>query len=288
VLKTCGIQAAAWFLLFDWAPIISGMPHFRKLDIRLRRFFVRLTKRTRFGWHGNPGKSLFHQHIRLLDHVVAHALQVPLLLGGLAVAFGVGGPDPQCMPARRGLPLGIPTSPGKGRDLPAQAGIGSVVTEDDPYCGVDLDHCVDPAKGQIEPWAREIVEELNSYTDFTPSGTGPRVFLKAKLPATRRKKGDFEVYETGRFLTVTGNHPPGTPLIIEDRQTEMNQVHLRRFGPQRPSGRVLIDPGHEGDDALELSFPVLRGASGAPVLDENLLEVWGVAAWNAEYELRPA
>jgi len=39
--------------------------------------------------------------------------------------------------------------------------------------------------------------------------------------------------------------------------------------------------------ALELSFPGLRGASGAPVLNRETLEVLGIVAGNVQYELLP-
>jgi len=48
------------------------------------------------------------------------------------------------------------------------------------------------------------VERLNSYTEKSPSGTGIHIFIKAKLPPGGRKKGDFECYESGRYLTMTG------------------------------------------------------------------------------------
>ncbi|MEW6635874.1 MAG: hypothetical protein AB1425_03575, partial [Actinomycetota bacterium] len=43
-------------------------------------------------------------------------------------------------------------------------GIGFVFTEGDSFCGVDLDGCVDHETGDVEPWAMEIVKELDSYT----------------------------------------------------------------------------------------------------------------------------
>ena len=55
-----------------------------------------------------------------------------------------------------------------------------------------------------------ILDRLNSYAEISPSGTGLRIFWFAKLPPKDRKLGGFECYESGRYLTVTGNHLPGT------------------------------------------------------------------------------
>src|SRR3712207_2385005 len=51
-------------------------------------------------------------------------------------------------------------------------GIGFVFTAEDELCGVDLDGCLDPKTGGLEDWARQIVEELNSYTEISPSEIG--------------------------------------------------------------------------------------------------------------------
>ena len=126
---------------------------------------------------------------------------------------------------------------------------------DDGITGVDLDHVVDLETSRIEPWAQSIVDELNSYAEISPSGTGLRIFVFAKLPPKDRKVGDFECYESGRYMTVTGNHLPGTPATIEKRQNEMTAVHTEMFrernkkppkqGPPPEATPVDLD-----DDAL--------------------------------------
>jgi len=56
-------------------------------------------------------------------------------------------------------------------------GVGYVFSALDPFAGVDLDKCRDPATGLLEPWAIEIVETLDSYTEVSPSETGLKIFI---------------------------------------------------------------------------------------------------------------
>ena len=83
-------------------------------------------------------------------------------------------------------------------------GVGFVFSEDDPYVGVDLDHCRDPETGAVEPWALGIVRRLDSYTEVSPSGTGLHIIVKGRLPPGRRRKGQIEMYSEGRFFTMSG------------------------------------------------------------------------------------
>ncbi len=93
----------------------------------------------------------------------------------------------------------------------AWAGIGFVVTRDDPFTGVDLDRCRDPRTGALDAWAAEIVAALNSYTEVTPSGTGVRVWvigtLIGRLPDGKEgtRRGPVEIYSGSRYFTVTGH-----------------------------------------------------------------------------------
>jgi len=82
-------------------------------------------------------------------------------------------------------------------------GIGFVLSADDPFCGVDLDHCL--KDGVLTEWAKRVVAALNSYTEITPSGEGLRIFVRGKLPGGDGRKNDkIEIYDRARFLTITG------------------------------------------------------------------------------------
>lgn len=75
--------------------------------------------------------------------------------------------------------------------------------------GVDLDHT---SLHQAE--TNQIVARLGSYTEFSPGRDGIRVFVLGQLPDGRRRRDWVEMYDQRRFLTVTGNHVPGTPTDI--------------------------------------------------------------------------
>ena len=104
-------------------------------------------------------------------------------------------------------------------------GLGYVFSADDPYCGVDFDHCVDPDSGEIAPWALEWVERLKSYTELSPSGTGLHVFVRGELAGKGRKRNGIEVYDRGRFFTVTGQAVPGMPLTVNKPGSELERLY---------------------------------------------------------------
>ena len=98
-------------------------------------------------------------------------------------------------------------------------GIGIVPCEHDPYCYIDLDHCLDDDQRIITDAARDVVEMMNSRTEITPSGEGLRIIFKARTNRGR-KFGNLEIYSQKHYLTITGQHLPGTPTTIEERQQQ--------------------------------------------------------------------
>lgn len=114
-------------------------------------------------------------------------------------------------------------------------GIGFVFTDDDPIVGVDLDDCREPESGQLEAWAEDVIETLESYTEISPSGTGFHVLVTGELPAGRNRSGDLELYETARFFTVTADHVEGLPDDLRERTTALEQVHAEYVAPDETS-----------------------------------------------------
>jgi hypothetical protein len=85
------------------------------------------------------------------------------------------------------------------------AGVGYVMTGPHGVVGIDLDDCVHD--NVIAPWALEVIQDLASYTELSPSGKGLRILAAGEIANdwTNHDVG-IEVYggHEPRFLTVTG------------------------------------------------------------------------------------
>ena len=119
----------------------------------------------------------------------------------------------------------------------AAEGVGYVFSTDDPFVGIDLDD------GLSETERAEILRELDSYTETSFSGNGAHIIVRATLNGhPRNRKGPFEVYEAGRYFVVTGAHIVGTPVTIEDRQAQLDDVLARFLPAQNAETRQIRQP----------------------------------------------
>ncbi len=86
-------------------------------------------------------------------------------------------------------------------------GVGFVFTPDDPFTGIDLDHCRNPETGELAPWAAEIVAMFpGAYVEASPSGTGVHIITRGTAPHNGSQAycgGKVEMYDRGRYFTVT-------------------------------------------------------------------------------------
>jgi putative DNA primase/helicase len=113
-------------------------------------------------------------------------------------------------------------------------GIGFVFSADDPCFGVDIDSCIDAETGEITDQAAEIVRRLHSYTELSPSGTGLHIIGLGSLEGLEgRRKGSVEMYDRGRYFTVTGREY-GSPRAPSPCQRELDVVHKLFIARERP------------------------------------------------------
>lgn len=153
-------------------------------------------------------------------------------------------------------------------------GVGFVFTGS-PFAGADLDGCRDPETGRLEEWAREIVAELDSYAEVSPSATGVKVFVRGSLPLGRRRKGQVEMYDGGRFFTVTGHRLPGAPAGVMERTEQLTALHRRVFG----DGKEIV---HRGDEVVRHHDHRHDHHRGGAILDDPELVRRASAAANGE------
>ena len=90
--------------------------------------------------------------------------------------------------------------------------------------GVDLDGVVKDGKFTAE--AQDIIKTMDSYTEYSPSGTGVHILAKGTIPPKDRRKGSVEMYSEGRFFTVTGK-VIGATKEVEERTAQAAAVHAK-------------------------------------------------------------
>lgn len=121
-------------------------------------------------------------------------------------------------------------------------GIGFVFSRQDNYIGIDIDKCV--TDGKTNTFATEIINTLDSYTEFSPSGNGIHIIIRGGLPqsvlGTGRKntKHGLEIYSYGRFFTFTGKRENSNDVY--DRTDELAEVFEQYFDDSDIQGRVNL------------------------------------------------
>jgi hypothetical protein len=111
----------------------------------------------------------------------------------------------------------------------------------------------------LETWAQEIVDRFKSYSEFSPSGEGVHILIRGALPPGRRRVGQIEMYDAGRYFTMTGHVLNGHGRI-ENRGDELIAFHREVF-PQEEGGGIGGDFGEQRDaDVLERARNAANGA----------------------------
>jgi putative DNA primase/helicase len=95
----------------------------------------------------------------------------------------------------------------------------------DGFCGADFDSCRDRSTGVITPDVLAYVCRLNTYGEVSPSCEGIKLILRGTLPKGRRARGNVEVYDRGRYFTITGHRLDGCPPELAENNAALSALH---------------------------------------------------------------
>ena len=136
------------------------------------------------------------------------------------------------------------------------AGVGFVFSENDPFAGFDLDDCRNPETGDLTDRTERILTAFNTYSEISPSDTGIKGFCKGHLRGKGAAKWGIELYDRGRFFTVTGAWLGDYSARIEDRQEQVKTLHNALSDN---NGKGVVKPGQNVNGWQD---DVLPGVSG--------------------------
>lgn len=129
-------------------------------------------------------------------------------------------------------------------------GIGFVLSA--PFCGIDIDHCINPQTGKITAEALDIIQTMESYTEISPSGTGVHIFYKndgnTHKEWHKKKPIDevqhLEMYQCDRYFTVTGKIYQNYNTLCErsERASLIYQAYMQDEQPPTVTDNTAEQP----------------------------------------------
>ncbi|HKU19822.1 MAG TPA: hypothetical protein VJQ50_02330, partial [Terriglobales bacterium] len=137
-------------------------------------------------------------------------------------------------------------------------GVAFCFTTGDPYTVVDFDHVRKAESGDTESWALDIIDGLNSYTELSRSGTGWHVIVRSKRNALGKKTAHVEIYDHGKFVTLTGDVQPfvGSEEIFE-RDNEIAALQARLDTEAKPTAAPASGGKSESEEDFKLICKIL-------------------------------
>jgi hypothetical protein len=123
-----------------------------------------------------------------------------------------------------------------------------------PFWGKDYDHCV--VDGVIDPEVEEDLKRLDTYAEFSQSGTGVHAIGHGEAPKNGHRKDGVEIYGHNRYFVCTGNVVPGF------------EKEIRRFTPAETKAEFeKVKAGRPGAKNLKLDISSFKTSGSAKLAD---------------------
>lgn len=107
-------------------------------------------------------------------------------------------------------------------------GLGFMLGGD--FVGIDIDFKSEK-ENDFNNVKNDILNAINSYTEYSQSGKGIHIICKGVLPKGSRRKNFLEMYDSGRFFALTGNVYQNRNEIFY-REKELTDIYNKYLGNQ--------------------------------------------------------
>lgn len=155
-------------------------------------------------------------------------------------------------------------------------GVSYVPIEDEPIWFVDLDEHIQ--EGRVSPYARNLVQSLDSYTELSESDEGYHILGWAEVPrdsrgGRKRASLGLEVYVgLCKPIFFTGKKLQGSPAGLEERTEQINRLLDKEFkdrtSTEKEKKDVPVLPNSLTDEEL-ISRMTGRKAKWAEIWEGN-------------------
>lgn len=129
-------------------------------------------------------------------------------------------------------------------------GIGFAFLPGDGLVGVDIDKCIDLETGEFTDMALQTIVGCDSYTEYSPSGTGVHIIVAGATTTFKSNDIGLEVFCSSQFFTFTGRQYAGSPSAINTvSDAELDRLRILVRGarpaatPVRAHTSAPIPPG---------------------------------------------
>lgn len=147
-------------------------------------------------------------------------------------------------------------------------GIGFVLTEHDPYTGIDIDDKLEnPASPEERDMHDKILRAFESYTERSVGGRGYHIIIRGKI-AGGRDRGHVGVYSTQRYLTFSGDVVRNAP--IGEYQAYLDEL-VKHMPVDKYEGELVDEEAVLSDREV---FEMAMGAANGDKYDALCRGMW--------------
>lgn len=131
---------------------------------------------------------------------------------------------------------------------------------------IDLDKVLlEPQTTEFSHFESSKIYEMfkgKTYIEYSMSGKGFHILGVGNLePGSRKRKGEIEMYDCSRFMSLTGAKTPDSANTIQDTQNELRKANKEYIGEVQPIN-VRVERGEISESDAELIEKIRKSKQG--------------------------